>query len=103
MQPIAFDLLYCSLLGYGVKKLFDQGITGCMVTSDPIGDIHPLYLKDVTDKQGKVKPRLVNIQSQKFQLVCETGMQYITSADYEAAGKYLPNPEEYDFYKILNW
>jgi 6-phosphofructokinase len=39
VQPIAFDLLYCALLGMGVKKLFDQGVSGCMVTSDPIGDI----------------------------------------------------------------
>lgn len=103
VRPIAFDLLYCSLLGYGVKKLFDQGVTGCMVTSDPVGDIHPLYLKDVTNAQGKVMPRMVNIHSQKFQLVADTGMQYITEEDYEAAKKYLPNPEEYDFYKILNW
>jgi 6-phosphofructokinase 1 len=74
-----------------------------MVTSDPVGDIHPLYLKDVTNARGKVQPRLVNTDSQKFQLVCETGMQYITEADYEAAGEYLPNPEEYDFFKILEW
>jgi 6-phosphofructokinase 1 len=103
VQPIAFDLLYCSLLGYGVKKLFDEGATGCMVTSDPIGDINPLYLKDVTNAQGKVQPRLVNIDSQKFQLVAETGMQYITEADYEAAKEYLPDPAEYDFLKILEW
>ncbi len=43
VQPIAFDLLYCALLGMGVKKLFDQGVSGCMVTSDPIGDIAPLF------------------------------------------------------------
>jgi hypothetical protein len=103
VRPIAFDLLYCSLLGYGVKKLFDQGATGCMVTSDPIGDIFPLYLKDVADEHGKVKPRLVNIDSQKFQLVFDVGMQYITPADYDAAKKYLPNPEEYDLKKILEW
>ena len=103
VRPIAFDLLYCSLLGYGVKKLYDQGVTGCMVTSDPVGDIHPLYLKDVTNEQGKVQPRMVNIHSQKFQLVCETGMQYLTEADYEAARKYLPEPEVYDFFKILDW
>jgi 6-phosphofructokinase 1 len=30
-------------------------------------------------------------------------MDYITPDDYEAAKKYLPNPEEYDFKKILNW
>ena len=23
--------------------------------------------------------------------------------DYEAAKAYVPNPEEYDFHKILNW
>jgi 6-phosphofructokinase 1 len=103
VRPIAFDLLYCSLLGYGVKKLFDQGATGCMVTSDPVGDIHPLYLKDVTNAQGKVQPRMVNINSQKFQLVAETGMQYITEEDYEEARKYLPDPAEYDFHRILNW
>ena len=28
---------------------------------------------------------------------------YITEADYEAAKKYVPNPEDYDFKKILNW
>jgi len=28
IQPTAFDLLYCSLLGIGVKKIFDEGLTG---------------------------------------------------------------------------
>ena len=28
---------------------------------------------------------------------------FITEDDYEAASKWLKNPEEYDFYKILNW
>jgi hypothetical protein len=28
---------------------------------------------------------------------------YITPADYEAAKKYVANPEDYDFMKILNW
>lgn len=103
VQPIAFDLLYCALLGMGVKKLFDQGVSGCMVTSDPIGDIAPLFLKDVEDEKGKVKPRLVNINSQKARLVYGFNHQYITEEDYEAASKYVENPEEFDFYKILNW
>ena len=30
-------------------------------------------------------------------------MNYITPADYEAAKAYVPNPEAYDFKKILNW
>jgi 6-phosphofructokinase 1 len=30
-------------------------------------------------------------------------MHYITPADYEAAKKYVANPEDFDFRKILNW
>ena len=103
VRPNGFDLMYCNLLGIGVKKLFDLGLTGCMVTSDPKGDVHPLFLKDVADEKGKVKPRLVNINSQKAQMVYEWNTQYIEEEDYQAARAYLPNPEEYDFRKILNW
>ena len=103
IHPTAFDLMYCSLLGYGVKKLFDEGYTGCMVTSDPKGDVAPLFLKDVEDEHGKVKPRLVNLESQKTRIIYEDGLQYITEADYEAAKAYVPNPEHYDFKKILGW
>lgn len=103
VRPVAFDLMYCGLLGYGVKELFDQGITGAMVTSDPAGKCSPLYLKDVADSNGKVKPRLVDMDGEKVKMVFNNGLQYITEEDYEAARKYLPNPEEYDFNKILNW
>jgi 6-phosphofructokinase 1 len=103
VSPTGFDLMYCSLLGLGVKKLFDAGFTACMVTSDPKGDIHPLFLKDVADEKGKVKPRMVNINSQKAMLVFEHSMQFITEPDYGEAMAYLPNPEHYDFNKILNW
>ena len=103
IRPTAFDLMYCSLLGFGVKRLFDQGITGCMVTSDHRGDIAPLYLKDVEDEYGKVKTRLVNMEGQKARLVYEDGLQYLVEGDYEAASKYLPDPALYDFKKILNW
>jgi len=103
VSPSGFDLMYCSLLGLGVKKLYDDGFTGCMVTSDPKGDVFPLFLKDVTDETGKVKPRMVNINSQKARLVYDHNMQFITKDDYEAARQYLPDPEYYDFLKILNW
>lgn len=103
VPPVGFDLVYCALLGMGVKKLFDQGVSGCMVTADPKGDIAPLYLKDVEDENGKVRPRLVNINSQKSQMVYSFNHQYITDEDYAAAAEILENPEEYDFYKILNW
>lgn len=103
VHPTAFDLMYCSLLGYGVMKLFTAGHTGCMVTSDPKGDIAPLFLKDVENEHGKVQPRLVNIQSQKSRLIFDEGLQYITEKDYEAARQWLPDPENYDFRKILGW
>ena len=102
-RPIAYDLTYSTLLGTGVYTLFKQGITGCMVTVDPKGDVSPLYLKDVEDEKGKVKPRLVNVDSEKAQMVFNHHLHYITPADYKEAKKYLPNPEEFDFKKILEW
>jgi 6-phosphofructokinase 1 len=103
VNPTAFDLMYCSLLGIGVKKLYDQGMTACMVTSDPVGDIHPLFLKDVADEKGKVKPRMVNINSQKVMMVYNHNMQFLTEDDYEEARNFVPDPENYDFNRILNW
>jgi len=102
-RPIAFDLSYATLLGTGVMKLFQEGVTGCMVTSDPAGNIAPLFLKDVEDEKGKVRPRLVNIDSERAQLVYHNNLHFITKNDYKAAKQYLSDPEEYDFYKILNW
>ena len=103
VRPIAFDLTYATILGTGVMKLFQEGATGCMVTQTPAGDILPLYMKDVEDENGKVKPRLVNMQSEKVKLVFENNLHYITKNDYKAAKKFLSDPEEYDFKKILNW
>lgn len=102
-RPIAYDLSYATRLGLGVYKLFSEGITGCMVTTDRTGGIAPCYLKDVSDEKGKIKPRLVNIDSQKVQLVYHNNLHYITKEDYRAAKKFVPNPEDYDFFKILNW
>ena len=103
VQPNGYDLTYCSLLGYGVKKLFLQGVTGAMVTTNPKGEIIPLYLKDVEDENGKIKPRLVNLNGPKAELIFNEGLQYLKPEDYEAAKQYLPNPEQYDFKKILKW
>jgi 6-phosphofructokinase 1 len=103
-NPIAFDLTYCSLMGMGVHTLFKQGCTGCMVYVDHQGNVAPLYLKDLQDPAtGKIPPRLVNVDSNEVMSYVDDIMDYITPADYEAAKKYLPNPEEYDFKRILNW
>ncbi len=101
--PTAFDLLYCSLLGIGVKKLFDKGLTGCMVTSDPKGDISPLYLKDVEDENGKVRPRLVDVKCEQSEMIFMNNLHYIREGDYEEAKQFVDDPEQFDFLKILNW
>ncbi len=103
VQPTAYDLNYCVLLGFGVKKLFDEGRTGCMVTADSTGKVEPLYLDDVTDENGKVQPRLVDLEQEKAQLIFNQGLQYIEPGDYEEAKKYIEDPEMLDFRKILNW
>ena len=103
-QPIAYDLFYCSQLGAGVYELFQKGETGCMVFVDQIGTIRPLYLEELQDPEtGKIPPRLVDIEGDQAQVVFKHLLNYITPRDYEGAKQYVPNPEEYDFYKILNW
>jgi 6-phosphofructokinase 1 len=102
-RPIAYDLTYATLLGTGIIRLFQEGLTGCMIVQTHNGDIAPLYLKDVEDEHGKIKPRLVNIESGRVKLVFENNLHYITKNDYKAAKKYLPDPEDYDFKKILEW
>ncbi|HLN55056.1 MAG TPA: 6-phosphofructokinase [Bacteroidales bacterium] len=102
-RPVAYDLNYATRLGLGVYKLFKEGVTGCMVTVDRGGNIRPLYLKDVEDEKGKVKPRLVNVETENVQLIFRNNLHYITKADYRGAKKYVPNPEDYDFYRILEW
>lgn len=104
VTPIAYDLMYCSQLGMGVYKLFEEGVTGCMVYMDIDNNIKPLFLEDLQDPEtGKIPPRRVNIKTDKIQQVFKYIMNYITPSDYEAAKQYVPNPEEYDFKKILNW
>lgn len=101
-RPIGFDLTLCTLLAMGVKKLFQQGLTGCLVSANSNGDIKPLYLKDLEGPDGKIKPRLVDIESEMAKLLF-SNLHYITATDYEKAKKYVPKPEEYDFNKILAW
>lgn len=102
-RPVAYDLSYATRLGLGVYKLFRDGNTGCMVTVDRQGCILPLYLKDVEDENGKVKPRLVNVETEHVQLIFRNNLHYITKADYKGAKKYVKNPEDFDFFRILEW
>jgi len=100
-RPIGFDLTLCTLLGIGVKKLFDEGKSGCLVSANSRGEILPLYLTDLEDKDGKIKPRLVDINSE-FTHLCFQNLHYISEIDYDSAKRYVPNPSEYDFKKNIN-
>lgn len=103
VRPIGYDLVYCSLLGIGVYELFKQGATGCMVYVGASGEAKPLYLEDLQGPDGKIPPRLVDIEGHGATTLIKNNLQYVEPADYEAAKQYVDNPEEYDFYKILNW
>ncbi|MDR2064506.1 MAG: 6-phosphofructokinase [Prevotellaceae bacterium] len=103
IAPKAFDLFYCNLLGMGVKILYDRGYTGCMVTGNQRGDIKGVFLKDMIDPEtGKIATRLVNMKGNKCQMIYRYGLQYIIEKDYEAARKYLGNPKDYDFNRLVN-
>lgn len=99
-RPIGFDLTLCTLLGLGVKKLFDEGQSGCLVTANSRGEVAPLFLSDLQNKDGKIAPRLVDIHSE-FARLCFQNLHYLEENDYRSAKKYVENPSAYDFKKIL--
>lgn len=99
-RPIGFDLTLCTLLGIGVKKLFDEGKSGCLVSANSRGEILPLYLTDLQDENEKIQPRLVDIDSE-FAKLCFQNLHYIKESDYNDLQDYNINPEAYDFDKIL--
>lgn len=100
-RPTAFDMNYCTMLGMGVKKLFDEGHTGCIVIAKSNGEFSPLYLKDITDpKTGQVKVRLVDVKAQDYLLAFDN-LHYLKEKHYEKARKFVEHPEDYDLEKIL--
>ena len=100
-RPIGFDLTLCTLLGLGVKKVYDEGLSGCIVSANSRGEVKPLFLTDLQNKEGKIEPRLVDIDSE-FARLCFQNLHYIEETDYERAKIYLENPQDYDFNVILN-
>lgn len=101
-RPVAYDLTLCTILGMGVKKLYDQGLKGCIVSTTRSAEIVPIFLKDIEDENGIIPPRLVDINTEFSQLVL-SDMHVLTEQDYKKAKKWINIPETYDFYRILNW
>lgn len=102
-HPNGFDLSLCTQLGLGVYMLFIQGHSSCMVMVDHAGTAKPIYLKDVEDANGKIKPRLLDIENESVQNTITQNMHYITPDDYDALDGIVDNPEQFDMYKILGW
>lgn len=101
-HPTGYDLSLCTLLGIGVKKLFDEGVSGCIVTTNVKGDITPMYLSDFENEDGVIPPRLVDMDAEITKLYFKN-LHFISESDYKAARAYVPDPAEFDFKKILNW
>ncbi|MDR0982613.1 MAG: 6-phosphofructokinase [Culturomica sp.] len=101
VDPCAEDLSYCTTLGVGVKKLYEAGITGCMVSVDINRKIVPIYLSDVEDENGKIRPRLVNMHREEVKNTFTDMLFYLTEDDREKAKTYLENPEEYEWANIM--
>ena len=98
--PIAFDLRYCTNLGYAVKELYDQGESRCIALATPMGEYRALYMKDIANEEGVIQPRLVDIDNMRSRLTLRT-LECVRKPDYEEAKKYLKNPEEFDLSEIL--
>ncbi len=100
-DPSAFDLTYCTTLGIGVKKLYEEGHTGCMVAVNLEEEVIPVYLKDVEDGNGKIRTRLVNVEKEVVHQTLYENIYYLTEADREKAKEWLKHPEEYEYRTIL--
>ncbi len=61
-----------------------------------------MYLEEIEDKNGKIPPRLVDMDSEISKLWLKN-LHYLTAEDNSRAKAYLDDPEKYDFNKILNW
>lgn len=102
-DPCAYDLSYCTTLGIGVKKLYEVGCSGCMVAVDIDQQVIPVYLQDVEDENGKIRPRLVNMEREEVKFTFSEMMYYLTDADREAARHFVDDPEEFERTSILGY
>jgi len=101
VAPSAYDLKYCSHLGYGVYELFEQKHTGCLVCQMPNGSIKPLFLNDLKDKNNRISPRLLDTNSEDFRAIYDNMLDYISDDDEKAALTYTSQPAYFNFRKIM--
>ena len=102
VDPIAFDLRFCTTLGYAVKELYDNGDSRCIVISTPQGEYKALSMAEISNDEGIIAPRLVDMQSQETKSMMRS-FETLRTSDFEAAKKYLPDPENYTMKSILKF
>lgn len=101
VDPIAFDLRFCTSLGNAVKELFDRGESRCIAIATPSGEYIALSMAEIANADGIIAPRLVNMQSQEIKSTLKS-FETLTNKDFEAAKQYLADPENYTLKSILN-
>jgi 6-phosphofructokinase 1 len=101
-RPVAYDLTLCTVLGMGVKKLYEEGYKGCIVSTTRMAEIVPIFMKDIEDETGKIPPRLVDINTEFARMVI-SDLHVLNKNDYEKASKHLLNPHAFDFFKLMGW
>ena len=100
VAPIAYDLRYCTNLGYAVKELFDRGESQCIAIATPTGEYQALKMKDISNADGIIVPRLVDMESEEIKTTMKS-LEALTEKDVEEAKQYIPNASEYTFNQIL--
>jgi len=59
-DQLDLDPNLCPLFRAGSQELFDEGLKRMMFTANSRGDSITSFLTDLTDKDGKIAPRLVD-------------------------------------------
>ena len=100
VEPIAYDLRFCTDLGNAVKYLFDKGESQCIAIATPMGEYKALKMKDISNAEGIIVPRLVDMESEEIKTTMKS-LEALTEKDVEEAKQYIPNASEYTFNQIL--
>ena len=66
-----------------------------------MGEYQALSMEEISNAEGIITPRLVNMQSQETKAIMRS-FEMITTKDLEAAKAYLPDPENYTMKSILD-
>ena len=101
IEPTAYDLRFCTNLGYAVKELYDNGNSKCIAITTPTGEYKALSMADISNDEGIIVPRLVDMQSQAVKTTMKS-LEALADKDVEEAKAYLPNSENFTMKSILN-